>query len=141
MIVKNEGKNKPLIYDWDRAYIKGIKNDYLNSDPCEINTLCYHSQCNIFFKDRPIDFFKILYTFYHNLNSKETFYFILKTMGVELAKSQKIGAYLESHGPYLSGEKCSILYSKGYDPVFEKLLAEQFGDWGNIMKKIRNPIL
>lgn len=61
MIDKNDNV---LIFDWDRAYMLGEPNPFLNNIRClrDGSQLCYASQCNILNKGGyAIDLYKILY--------------------------------------------------------------------------------
>lgn len=59
LMVTSEDTFIPLIYDWDRAYVKNYKNPILNDTICV--PLCSFGQCNIFNKYLPTDFYKFMY--------------------------------------------------------------------------------
>jgi serine/threonine protein kinase len=58
-IMIEDKTEKVLIFDWDRAYVKGVDNPQLSNEQCD--GLCAYGQCNILNPDGySIDFFKVL---------------------------------------------------------------------------------
>ena len=152
-IMIEEKTNKVLIYDWDRAYAKGLgKNKLLNDNTCL--DLCKVSQCNLFLDKRPIDLIKILC---YTIHDPDNFYLILKEVlnlenvkigGISKFKIIRDGILKASNDEgscFFVLDGCSSLYKPGHSMPLENAIS-YLGDWdiifarafpGAIKKKIR----
>jgi hypothetical protein len=144
-IMVEEKTNKALIYDWDRAYAKGLgDNKLLNKDPCD--ELCSSSQCNIFMEGRPIDLLKILCYTTKNINNFNQLLFEgLNLENFQIGNKTRFETIFEGiekcgdNKCFYTFQSCSSLYMENQCAELETAIIALGSNWSHIFGRAFTP--